>query len=116
MEYNSKELQLGSDHRPVFGVYEVEIQLPYNPLMPLYMRGKVMEGGIKIKEIEIDYYFKLLGLLGENLSLPCEVSFNFYAPFLVNNPSSTPLLIEKVNFLRFNCLYHYLYFDYMSDF
>jgi len=70
--------------------------MPYNPLIPLYMRGKILEGVIKFNDIEIDYYYKMLTMNENYLSLPCEISFNFYAPFLVNNPSSTPLLIEKV--------------------
>ena len=101
VEYDSKEFQLGSDHRPVYGIYELEIQLPYNPLVPLFMRPKILEGVIKFHEIEIDYYYKMMTIMNENVSFPCEISFSFYAPFLVNNPSSTPVLIEKVNIFLF---------------
>ncbi len=83
---------MGSDHRPVYGIYELEIQLPYHPLVPLYIRPNILEGVIKFHEIEIDYYYKMMS----NISFPCEISFSFYAPFLVNNPSSTQVLIDKV--------------------
>ena len=63
------------------------------------MRGKIFEGVIKFHEIEIDYYYKMFTIMNDNFNLPCEISFNFYAPFLVNNPSSTPILIENVSFI-----------------
>lgn len=92
-------MQLGSDHRPVYGIFELEIQTPYIPSVPFYMRTKLVEGIIKFRNIEIDYYYKQLAMMNEGLTFPFEVYLTFYAPFLVHTPVSASILMEKVNIL-----------------
>lgn len=66
------------------------------------MRGKICGAIVKFSEIKIDFYYKILANMQENLTFPMEVSLNFYAPFLVHNPLSAPILIEKVNEFKNN--------------
>jgi len=98
-EYNSAEMYFGSDHRPVYGIYEVLVEPPFLPLPALHLRNMVPRALLKFNKLILDYAFVQFQTFHEfegPLPPNVELSMSFTAKFLDNYPSTLPLkIIEK---------------------
>jgi len=98
-EYNSCEMFFCSDHRPVYGIYELSLEPPFLPTPPLHLRPINPQGVIKFRKLILDYtltQFQAFSDFEPPLPPNMELSMSFSAKFLSSYPCTMPLkIVEK---------------------
>ena len=58
LEYNSAENQMGSDHKPVYGIYKIFLDQPFVENSPLYTNPRNPNGLLRIKKLVVSFKFQ----------------------------------------------------------
>jgi len=94
--YDSKEFQYGSDHRPVFSIFNTYYKLPF-PLTNYISDNANSKLSLKLDQMILDYDFKMLVQDGFKLDFPMNVRATFYSRFISEIKLSYSIKIEHFN-------------------
>ena len=87
-------MYFGSDHRPVYGIYEVNIEAPFLSTLPIYSKQIIPSGSIKFNKLILDLPLDQFQSFQDfECPLPNNFEFilKFSARFLSNYPCTMPL-------------------------
>ena len=79
IEYNSKEDFMGSDHKPVYGIFDAEVKFE-GDVLDIFNPLAFAQSTVRFTNLQLTY--ERYDIIGKNVGFPMHLQVSFYSPII----------------------------------